>query len=164
MLKTYTHTEMLSIWREKLGFDISRNDCTIEQFELLDVNSIIARRMRLWYLGLLDSASPALLPLKSISPTVRLHESYVSISLPDNCRRITMVSVGGWLADIKTDDAYIPRIASDYMNPHAVIVGKTLLVGLCYSSETLKIEAILDPGENSYILDEFLLSTIPERL
>ncbi len=175
----YTQQEMLDIWRRCMGFDIIRNDCTIDTFDGIDTDATLIELIRQWYLTLLDTADPRLLPVEDIASQlspVEYSPEIICLELPDTCRRVTEVYSSDWIAPIApadADDALIKmrfaRMASPYARPGlgsplAAVRSRNLILSPCSSDSILSVKAVVDPGENSYILDKTLLSTIPNYL
>lgn len=161
MIKTYSHQEMLKIWRRNIGLEPLRADCTIEAYEGIEINDIIGRRMRKWYLELLDTAPAHLLPLEDVGAQSSVAGRVVS--LPANARRPLSVKLKGWpRAALIAVEARPARISPNYGDisgrrwPTARRAGGVLEV----SPEGTAVEslvAVVDPGPDTYILDESLL-------
>lgn len=176
-MKTYSSAEMLAIWRTRLGLQTSRTDASVVIFEGIDTDAHISRRMRLWYLDLLRTADPSLLPtadvarqatLSAFSPATRL------ISLPDGALRPLLVKMQGWISPVvplagEPAARAIARLASPYAQPCteaplAACITATLLVGPVETPVIESLTAVVDPGPDRYVLDESLLNTIPTQL
>ena len=101
MLVTLTHSEMLRLWRAAAGLEPMRADCTVERVEGIDANAMIEPRMRTWYLRLLDTADPALLPTADVRDEIvlspcREHAAATAV-LPERARRLLELRLTGWL-------------------------------------------------------------------
>lgn len=168
---TLSSSEMLALWRRHLGLSPSRRDCSVEIVEGIDVDDIIAQRIRSWYLDLLDNAPPCLLPTRDYSPDVRMTLSLDSpwgeIALPPQARRPLSVCLKGWVTDapVLSPAQAAPRIArmaSPFgmpgpCEPLAIrgpdgIVRVTPLAGPVSS-----LIAVDDPSPDAYTLDPSLL-------
>lgn len=176
-MQTYTKSEMLSLWRRSLGLETVNNSCTIEAVEGLDVDNIIIDYMRRWYLDLLDTAPAHLCPVTNAArqATVSLQDMFGLIVLPKGTRRVLSVKLSSWLRQVVVQSAEeaagrIARLPSPFGRPgvndplaitgadglHVYPAGKDAGIDI--------LMVIADPGEELYILDEVLLSTIPRCL
>lgn len=165
---------MLELWRRSLGFAPRRAGCSVTVYEGVDYDDLIERRMRQWYLHLLDTADPRLLPTADLASKAAVSigedSDWAVVALPDEARRPLSVRLRGWLADAKVitpleADHAVARMASPYAKPGprtplAVFDGHSIRVtprtGIVDS-----LIAVVDLGEDEYILDSSLLSTIP---
>ena len=167
---TLSKSEILAIFRREIGLDPRRTDCSITVREGLDVDDILLRHIRRWYLNLLDSAPPELLPTGDVASksglTLRPDSPWGSVALPQEARRPLRIKLKGWVNDaaVTSPDkaaASVSRMASPFgkpgnYEPLAVAEGHTILV--CPPSGIVEsLTAIIDPGEDTYILDESLL-------
>lgn len=176
-MQTYTKSEMLALWRRSLGLETANNSCTIEAVEGLDVDNIITRYMRLWYLDLLDNAPAHLCPVTNAArqASVSLQDMLGLIVLPKGVRRVLSVKLSSWLRQIEVRDAEdaawrIARLPSPFgrpgiNDPLAIITPQGLQVFPATNNDSIEtLMVIADPGEELYILDEVLLSHIPRCL
>lgn len=171
---TYSHSEMLAIWRGALGLDTAYAECSIEQFDGLNVNDLIAQRMRQWYLNLLDTADSALLPTADIAARctrVARPSNATAITLPDDCRRVVHVRAASWPVAIAptADTARAallghPFAAPTARRPLAIATLRSILIAPCAPADAIEVLAVVDPGEQLYTLDESLLATIPSTI
>lgn len=165
---------MLAIWRGALGLDTAYAECSIEQFDGLNVNDLIAQRMRQWYLNLLDTADPALLPTANIAARctrVARPSNATTITLPDDCRRVVHVRAASWpVAIAPTSDTAgaallgHPFAAPTARRPLAIATLRSILIAPCAPADAIEVLAVVDPGEQLYTLDESLLATIPSTI
>ena len=157
---TLSHSEMLARWRRALGLSTLRTDCSIEAVEGIDIDAVITDKMRKWYLDLLDSADPALLPVERITADF------------GRARRILEVKFSGWkrAAVPLTSSEAIPflsrrsnaRRCPTPEHPVAVLTPKGIHP---YPEGNLEyIVGVIDPGPDVYILDESLLPDDPNLL
>lgn len=177
-MKHYTSAQMLALWRSRLGFDAVRTDCTVEAVDGHDVDSLIAQAMRSWYLRQLDEAPASLVNMARALPVsaTSLGAGVMQVRLPDTCRRVTAVTAARWNLPARLVDADAPdavalmsRIGSPYGMPDnycpvAVIAPDRLYLLPLDEGDAFMIDGVIDPGDESYIIDESLLSTIPETL
>ena len=180
---TLTHAQMLALWRRAAGLEESRSDCSIEQFGGLDSDAAIATAMRQWYLNLLDTAPLRHLQLTDIAAGLQLKaDSEVpgkySIQLPANVRRAcSLVLVGSVLSvpilesgSVASPD--MARLAALQANPFSragalrpVAVRSGSTVTLFSASQAVpvlsRLWAVVDPGDETYVMDESALSLLP---
>ena len=64
---TLTREEMLALWRRMRTVEPLRLDCSVGRTDSVDIDAILDGEMRLWYLNLLDSADPDLLPVENVA-------------------------------------------------------------------------------------------------
>ncbi|MDO4319692.1 MAG: hypothetical protein Q4C34_03880 [Bacteroidales bacterium] len=172
----YTKSQMLSLWRNALGIDTLRSDMTLSRVDGIDIDAYIGRRMRLWYLGLLDTAPLDRLTLTDIAAgvTAVADGCCARIDLPDGCRRVASVALAGWqraVGPVGGDEArrVMARAASPYTlpgicEPAVVACGRSLLCMPATTPTVASLMAVIDPGPESYVLDESLLATIPQSI
>lgn len=58
MILKLSKAEMLRIWRQAAGLEHVNSECTVTRFDGIDIDVVIERRMRQWYLALLDEGKP----------------------------------------------------------------------------------------------------------
>lgn len=177
-MKHFTSAQMLALWRRRLGYDAVRTDCTVEAVDGHDVDTLIATAMRAWYLRQLDEAPASLVnTARAIPASVSsLGAGVMQAVLPAACRRVIAVTAARWNLPARLVDARSPeatalmsRIRSPYAmpgdsSPLAVIAPDRLYLLPLDEGDAFVIDAVIDPGDQSYIIDESLLSTIPETL
>ena len=174
LMTHYNKSQMLDMWRTALGLDTAYADCSIEQFDGLSVNDLIAQRMRQWYLNLLDTADPALLPTADIAARctrVARPDNATAITLPDDCRRVIHIRAASWPMPIapEADTARAallghPFAAPTARRPLAIAALRSILIAPCAPADAIEVVAVVDPGDQLYSLDESLLATIPSTL
>lgn len=171
-MKTYTKSQMLEIWRRNAGLSTRRPDCSVEVYEGIDFDDILVREMRRWYLGVLDTAPVAQVPVRNFAfdatllSDVKLSPPRSLAVMPGNARRPLSVRLDTWLTDavpVTPEEARtrLERLASPYSapgprTPLAVIVPEGLM--LFPAGNLLRsLMAVSDPGPDEYVLDEALL-------
>lgn len=165
---------MLSIWRSILGLDTAYSQCSIEQFDGIDINELIALRMRQWYLDLLHNADPSLLPVANIASQcarIARPNGATFVEPPADCVRVVEVRAATWPVALvpSPNNAPLKRLGHPYAapspsSPIAVSSRRGILLATCDAADALEIIAVTDPGADSYILDQSLLSSIPSIL
>lgn len=176
-MKTFTESEMLAIWRSRLGFDELHTDCSVESFDGYDVDSRIRQAMRAWYLRLLDTAQPRLLPCEQVeaSSTQVFGHRQLLIRLPGRCRRPLRMHADRWCSAAAPDCSErtlldLQRLASPFGWPDdscpimCLLPDGAVVAAPLDCDDTFSIFAVVEPADGAYTLDESLLDTIPNRL
>lgn len=179
MLRTLTHDEMLKLWRTAAGLEPLRSDCRVERVEGLDADAVIEPRMRSWYLRLLDTAPPQLLPVADVADRLTLTPDpaapRAAATLPDGVRRLLSLRLTGWMRPAgPADEDEASRRAALALNPYlrpgphsplCITRGRRLTAAPFEDGDIVaEAMAVTDPGPELYILDESLLDTIPDIL
>lgn len=170
-----THTEMLGRWMLHCGYEPLRADATVVRADGIDLERLMAQRMRRWYLDLLDTAPVELLETDDIAAQLqaaRGADGCARLTLPDECRRLISIRMSGWArnATVVAADSPVARRQCNPMTrggaaaPVAVVEGREVWL---YSpaGSNLNIESavvVMRPPADTYRLDERALSLIPE--
>lgn len=173
---TYTSSEMLTLVRQRLGLCTARADASVAEWEGIDTDAMLLQRIRSWYLRLLDTAPPALLPVSEVarqcilSPAGSAHHLILP---PSTCRRILSVRLQGWqrsVCPIPHDTPHgrmlLLRLASPYARPGTACPTAVLMADGSIAVAPVDIpvveslRAILDPGPDTYTLCPSLLDDI----
>ncbi len=184
---TLTQAQMLSLWRRAQGLEPTAAAVSLEQWDSIDTEAQLALRMRQWYLRLLDTGDEALVATSDISSQIslrRLDFGVYTAALPLTCRRLLRFNITDdcgtsmVVPDTENTSEQVatryrrrranPWGASAYIPPRACVRGQSLIV-TCGAgpdgAETLPViseaQAVVDPGDETYILDESALTTIP---
>ncbi|MEZ3525578.1 MAG: hypothetical protein K1V77_08475 [Muribaculaceae bacterium] len=171
MLLTLTHSEMLKLWRTRAGLEPRRTDCTVERVEGIDADTIIEPRMRAWYLHLLDTAPAELLPVDDAAASISLAGGCGT--LPPHVRRLLALRLSSWSTTaIPASAEHAARIAALARNPYSApgtsqpactVAARRISVAPWHTGDIVVMAtAVSDPGPDTYILDESLLSQIPD--
>ena len=163
---------MLAVWRRELGFDTRRADCSVSSYEGIDVDDLIMRRMRRWYLDVLDNARPGLVPTADVASQTSVSNDgagWAVVRFPPSVRRPLSIRLKGWenTAPVMTPhqaSAALQRMASPFgkpgaCNPLAIIRPDGTVKAYPYGSAAESAIAVTDPGPDTYILDESLLTS-----
>lgn len=176
-MKNFSENEMLAVWRRRLGYDEARTDCTIERYDGHDINGRLREAMRVWYLRLLDTADPRLLPHGAVVPAA-VHacgSRQLLIELPAGCRRPLLMHAARWerpaapAADPRAL-AGLRRLASPFGWPDescpavCLLPDGRLVAAPLEEADAFTLDAVAEPADGSYVLDESLLETIPDHL
>lgn len=184
---TLTQAQMLSLWRRAQGLEPMAAAVSLEQWDSIDTEAQLALRMRQWYLRLLDTGDETLVATSDISSEITMRRVGVGVYaavLPASCRRLLRLSITddcgtsmvipeiGALSEAAAT-RYRRRRANPWGAPafvpiRARVCGHNLIV-TCgpgpEGADTLPIVseavAVIDPGDETYILDEAALATIP---
>ncbi len=172
MIKTYSRTEMLALWKRRHFLEPLRADCTAVRSDGVDLDRIIEPQMRAWYLDLLRHGPLELLRTEDISrgATAELTPRGTAlVKLPADVVRVTAVRLPGWhrsTAPLPADspEANAPRNRFSFggvVAPKAIVhPDRTLeLFSPASASEIVPdlLMVVTDPGEHSYIFDETAL-------
>lgn len=175
MMLRLTKLEMLRLWRQSAGLEHINSECTVERFDGIDLDATIISRMRLWYLAMLDEGAVATVgPPHDAAELMAMAGGKVMADA--SVRRIASLRLSSWerAAEVADGDTVAGRIALQD-NPYSAAGPASPLAwrdrsGIVrvapYSSDDLVTEAYawLDPGEDTYIIDERALETIPTQL
>lgn len=184
---TLTQSQMLSLWRRAQGLEPTAAAVSLEQWDSIDTEAQLALRMRQWYLRLLDTGDETLVATSDISAQIslrRVGEGVYSATLPSACRRLLRLNITDdcGTSMVVPDTEVVPETAvtryrrrranpwgvSAFVPARAYVRDRSLIV-TCGSGagggETLPViseaQAVIDPGDETYILDEAALATIP---
>lgn len=170
---------MLKLWRNAAGLEPLRVDCTVERVDGIAIDAVIEPRMRAWYLHLLDTAPPAMLPVSDVAQAIRLEPAGASgaatAQLPGQVRRLLELRLGSWRSHavpcIPQEQprrhrlALNPYSAPGAAHPLCTLSGRCIRVmPFSAGDEAVYATAVTDPGPETYTLDESLLSTIPTEI
>ena len=184
---TLTQAQMLSLWRRAQGLEPTAAAVSLEQWDSIDTEAQLALRMRQWYLRLLDTGDETLVATSDISTQMslrRVGDGLYAATLPATCRRLLRLNVTdecGTSMVVPDADAvpetavtrYRRRRANPWGAPafipvRACVRGHSLVVACGPGpggADTLpavsEAQAVIDPGDETYILDEAALATIP---
>lgn len=182
---TLTQAQMLSLWRRAQGLEPTAAAVSLEQWDSIDTEAQLALRMRQWYLRLLDTGDETLVATSDISTQIslrRVGDGLYAATLPATCRRLLRLNVTdecGTSMVVPDADAetavtrYCRRRANPWGAPafvpvRACVRGHSLVVACGHGlggADTLptvsEAQAVIDPGDETYILDEAALATIP---
>lgn len=182
---TKTRAQMLDYVRTALLLNPERSDGAIEYTDGLDIDSAIINATRARYLNLLDNGSREQLAPEDVSDDVSVGATLpgggVRLILPPSTRRVFDVALDGWLYPVEIQPADRLRcIVAEQFNPFTratveqpvAVIDTASTAGrltsiLCWPAATQinMLTAVVDPGENKYILDESALnSLIPRKL
>lgn len=170
MKVTLTKAEMLAKARLALGYDHTRTDCGLEQTDGIDVDAVLAGALRQAYLELLDSA-----PLEALAPEEMDTKASTApgtpggavYSLPESCRRVVSVALGGWHHPVVPLSAdRLDAVCLDQLNPYTRATRRDPVAVMAPSGRAVytwpeadeygspHILAVADPGPELYVMDE----------
>lgn len=167
---------MIARVRSLAAYDSPRADCSIEFNDGIDVDNIIAARVRAWYLALLDEAPENHLAPENFAERADIVSDggYTFITPPALCRRIFSIKLAGWKRPVDVLPAEMaadtvrrqlnPYLAASPDEPVAVCcpgaeAGTAPRLMVWPASDTVELlTAVSDPGPEKYILDESALA------
>lgn len=188
-----THQQMLNLWRHAQGFAPLHCDCAVERLDAIDIDLELARRMRSWYLDLLDNAPLRYLILTDIAPRLDFKPAGQGLkhaSLPPDVRRIAQVKYTTSPLPVKTldlrdDPAAITRLttpapgARNISSPSSIALPRwarnlktvpNYLAARTHNTliipenlDVSEVLAITDPGDELYTLAPQALNLIPQE-
>ncbi|MCM1483835.1 MAG: hypothetical protein NC043_05830 [Muribaculaceae bacterium] len=175
-IRTFTADEMLRLYMQHSAFELPRTDTGFSRTDGIDLESLIATRLRAWYVDTLLTAPLDSLPLTDVTQRIRLVRAPSGageVSLPAGCLRVAQVMMKSWErpARIVTDpasplalDQHCRFTRGGRVSPAAVVEGSTLRLYTpsADTSDTLtSLLCVLLPPDGTYHLTDPLLSTIP---
>ncbi len=184
---TLTQAQMLSLWRRAQGLEPTAAAVSLEQWDSIDTEAQLALRMRQWYLRLLDTGDETLVATSDISTQIslrRVGDGMYAATLPSTCRRLLRLNITddcGTSMVVPDTEAISETAATRYRrrraNPwgasafvpaRACVCGQNLIISCgcgAGGDEALPViseaQAVVDPGDETYVLDEAALATIP---
>ncbi|WP_289833277.1 hypothetical protein [uncultured Muribaculum sp.] len=176
MVIEMTHAQLLQEWRLRYLHEPVNDDCPYTRHDGIDIDRLLAGKMRDWYLDLLDNAPLSILAPMEIHDRITNQivddEGCLVFKLPDECRRLIAVRAEGCTrdaaitSDLSSRTAQLqlsPYTRGDTHHPVAVIDNREVRLYSVKPGSAAKVEkllAIVDtPG--IYRFDEKALSTIP---
>ena len=99
MIRDYSRSEMLEIWRKRAGFETAEESCNVEVYDGMDVNQFLEQRMRRWYLELLDRGDQRVTDVEDVYASCHT-EPYSGgcskLSVPLMTRKLISCRLPGW--------------------------------------------------------------------
>lgn len=165
-----TKEEMLKRRRIAGGFEPLRTDCTVEDTAGVDINAVLESELRAKYLHLLDHGPVEMLAADEVAASTAVTD-YVDggslLEVPPECRRVLSVRLSGWLreAPVLPDGEYARVLAlqrnrftaSGSASPVAVCCPDGRIAAWPGAPHAQEVTAIVDPGPDTYILDDAAL-------
>lgn len=172
-----TKTEMLALWKRRHFLESLRADCRVIRSDSVDIDTRCVEDMRAWYLNLLRTAPREYLSAENITRDcigVPSPQGYLEIVLPQNVIRVLTVRMPGWEqeAEITTDlSSTAARLQANRYSQGGVAQPVALHLPamevlrvyspLLQSGTQLDfVEAVTDPGPESYVFDESAIALI----
>jgi len=165
---------MLGRWMLHCGFEPLRADAAVVRADGIDLEKLMAQRMRQWYLDLLDTAPVELLETDDIAGNLTvtvLADGSGLIMLPEECRRLLSIRLEGWTrnAAIVSAGSAAARRQCNLMTragascPVAVADGREirLFSPVAGRATVASAIAVMRPEPDIYRLDERALALIP---
>ena len=179
MILTLTSQQMLQTWRLCAGLESLASDCSVERFDGVDLDSRLKELMRQWYLSMLDEGDPAMVgtPTDARPLVSSTNDGYTaSISCQSSVRRLTRIRLSEWQREAAVvDREAVADLLPLQSNPFARAGvcdpiawrepdGSVKAIPSSAASRIVSASAIIDPGDDTYRLDERALSTINDYL
>lgn len=177
MIVTFSLTQLLEYRRVAAGLKFLRSDCSIERVDGIDIDSADTLDLRRRYLQLLDTAPAHLLPTADIADEISLRSGVNfrgEARLPENCRRLLNIRLSSWTRpalplERNLYDSWPPSrkelnpwSAPTSSRPVAVLEhdGSLTLIPAPRNCTVASAIAVVDPGEDTFTLDESLLDAL----
>lgn len=175
---TFTEAEMLAYWRLHLNLDPSRHGSDITRADGIDLDAQLTQRIRQWYATLLATSPVESLPQADITAqlAVRVNsDRSVEIPFPANLISPVAVKLRSWAVPVTEfvtpDTPTALQQRSAYLRGGSVapvaVMYPDRLVLYSAASATDRVEsfiAAVRPPAGTYIVDEAMLASIPDRL
>lgn len=169
--------EMTTLWRQILGYDTPRRDCSIERDDGIDVDSLILTHINQWYEHLLFTAPIHWLPVSDVSNLTQASadaEGVVTLILPEHSVRPVEVMLQGWTQPVceflqPTDDKAKMQssiwLRGGMECPVAIAYDHRLILYSTTPGATPVVQTartVVRPPADSYVFGTEALSTIPQ--
>lgn len=181
----YTASELLALRRQLGGLEAKNTALAVERSDGINIDTLLAIQLRHWYLDLLDHGDPRYLAPENIAAEVpAIPEGDATlIRLPERCRRAFALRLRGWERSTRIlPAADLPAVLRRQNNPYtaataarpvAVMTGEfgtETYVGVKAWPEAgggagavvTELSAVVDRGDNVFILDPSALATMPQ--
>ena len=175
-----TADEMLGYWRQLRGYEPLRSDHAVVRRDGVDIDALLRKEIDSWYGSLLDTAPTSMLAPVDIAASLsasRHADNSVTVTLPDNCRRLLSVCLRGWdvaAVPVNATDAEAASVLNAQSNPFSrggasepmaiLFPGGCLRLFSLPESESDAVltsaVAIINHADNFYDFDSSALSTI----
>lgn len=159
------------------GLEPSNLEFTIERTDGIDVDSIVASRLRRWYVEQLHTAPTEFLPIEDIAALAILkpgmYSSSQTVILPDGCLRPQSISFENWLVEVPVaPEERFHDIVAAQDNPYLAATDRYPSAVCCPGQpnrivvfpggeKVTALKAVKDPGDGLFVLDEALLNHLP---
>lgn len=188
MLTTLTHSQMLTQWRQRLGYT------TLPDTDPFDINTLLSSHIRAWYDHLLLTQPPSLLPVEELKSEITSADIIASstamlISLPSRAIRPISLLLDDWdtpltqfalpgsdIATLQQDPLLraTPDAPVAILNPDRTITAYGITdpsantratVAPQLNRRILSLRAVATPSDpDTYTLHTSLLNTIPTQI
>lgn len=172
---TLTPAQMLSLWRSRRLYEpLAGGGAVVSRTDSPAVERRLMSLIRSAYVGAVEEAKPADLPLTEIAPQLSVEVNAVgmgTVRLPDGVIRVVSVICDAWLAPARivdpTDTATVARQANPYCRggkaePVAIVLPDRLLLysfGAGATPAVTSCKAVCLPGpDDDFIFTSSLLS------
>lgn len=177
MLKSYSPSEMLNLWKTIMHLEPVRRECTIERDDGIDLDALLQLHIDQWYAHLLTTAQPEWLPIADVKASVALSidgSGVVTATVPPQCVRPVEWRLDGWACSVTRfispgdPEASVQhnewtRAASQ--QPAIIDYGDHLQLcsGVAGTTPTLATaRCVVRPADGCYIFHQAAIATIPD--
>lgn len=161
MIVTLSHERMLGLWRGRAGLEPALAGASVERFDSLEIDTLLAVKMRAWYLELLDTAPLDRLDVRDVTSRVKVEACGVRcrrVSPGVDVRRVAGVELDGegavLLSRGRPGDARALRMLENPLMRHCTAVDEGDGTWTVYGDGALTVRGVMDPGDELYRLDE----------
>lgn len=156
---------MLQLWRQLTAVEPLRLDCSVGRTDGPDIDAILRRQMRAWYLDLLDHGDERfLVPVDlAANASISTLNGVTHLTAPEDCRRILRVNFSGWASPLAPQASTPPLISS--LNPFCqrpAVVSVSPREVIVYGAEgrLTSLSCAVDHGPQAYSFDDSALTLI----
>lgn len=176
MILSLNDEQMLNLWREGAGLEPALVDASIERFDSVNVDGILRRAMRAWYIDWLATAPLDLVPVTDITRFAKIEECPApgqwSVRLACECARVVTVEIEPYgLIPVlthaqagKTDSLLNRFVRRGSLAPCVVMPSaNTVILNIDSDRAPLlrKITGVMITEDDDYRVDERVLASIP---
>lgn len=177
-LTTMSEDEMVDLWMLRMNLLPRHSGCTIERHDGCDVDRYLRILIRQWYADALANAYPDYLPQADMAGELDYEVSpqlVVTASLPDSVVRPLAWRLDSWnlpVTDFLDPGDYIVKLqANEFTRRHrrrpvAVrLPGRIMLYSAASTDDTIaEARCVVRPPQGTYIFDDALISSMPQRM
>lgn len=181
MIVKLNDEQMLALWREGAGLEPAFSEASIERFDAVNVNAILRRAMRAWYVDYLHTAPIDMVPVTDLTEKARVSAAAAPhqwvVTLMCDCARLTSLELDrrGFIPIVDPKDpanyGLIRRLANRFVrrgcqNVALHVPGTNRMVLNVHSKSEPVVSAVygveVSPDDTFYV-DERILARIPSQ-
>lgn len=179
MILHYNRQQMRALARLVLGFDHSMASAVIEQANGIDVDALIDKAVRTWYLELLDNADATLLETETPA-TMAVSAGRTCggtlLVLPENVRRVISIQHDGWECSTAVlPAASLDNVVKQQRNPFTAAGAfapvavedpdcRHITAWPAATNGNCIVNAVIDHGDDAFAFDEAAIASLVEFL